>query len=121
MATNISELPFKSATSLPPRDIPRNTIEHTADPQVTATYIPPPPAQYIETPAKQGTMDKYLTEFRYPILVAILYIVYQNPVVQDHLVQLFPAIFVDNTIIQGVCFGIIYYIVLWGLDYVGAP
>jgi len=49
MATNITDLPYNTKTELPSRDIPRETIEHVADPQTTPTYMPPKPPPYIES------------------------------------------------------------------------
>ena len=51
MSTPISELPYNTATNkvteLPERDIPRETISHTTDAQVTPTYIPPKQQEYL--------------------------------------------------------------------------
>jgi len=79
MSTPISELPYNTATNkvteLPERDIPRETITHTTDAQVTPTYMPPKPQEYIEHqpvqyhPPTQSKMEKILEEFKLPILV----------------------------------------------------
>ena len=50
MSTPIADLPF-TPTALPERDIPRETIQHAADPQTTTNYMPRHP-EYIPAAPK---------------------------------------------------------------------
>ena len=129
MTTNINDLPYNTSNTveLPQRDIPRETLEHTADPQVTQTYTPPKQLDYIEhsplqvnTPSK---LDRFLDEFRMPILISILYILFSLPIVQSNLEKIAPTLFMSSTSIvaKGILFGSMYYTSLMLSDYVNQP
>ena len=127
MATNITDLPYNTKTELPSRDIPRETIEHVADPQTTPTYIPPKPPPYIETQpvhVEPSKMERFLDEFRTPIIIALLYFIYETTAVQTVMVRIAPTLFTDNTtglFLKSVCFGILYYATFMGMDYLSRP
>ena len=130
MATNINDLPYNTTTTteLPPRDIPRETIEHVADPQISQTYTQPKQQDYIEhnqvqlsTPSK---LDRFLEEFRMPILVSILYILFNLPIVQTGLEKMVPSLFVESStsvLSKGLVFGSLYYSSLVLSDYLNKP
>jgi hypothetical protein len=127
MATNINDLPYNT-TELPQRDIPRETIEHAADPQVTQTYTPPKQQDYIEhSPVQMSTpskLDRFLEEFRMPILVSILYILFHLPIVQQMLEKMAPSLFLNSStsiLSKGVFFGGLYYSSLLLSDYLNKP
>jgi hypothetical protein len=128
MATNINDLPYNTTTELPQRDIPRETIEHAADPQITQTYTQPKQPDYIEhqqvqlsTPSK---LDRFLEEFRMPILVSILYILFNLPIVQSSLEKMAPSLFMESStsiLSKGLLFGSLYYSSLVLSDYLNKP
>jgi hypothetical protein len=114
MSTEIDKLPFNTTTDLPVRDIPRETISHTADPQVNATYVPPPPPKYIEESPK----PKY-EEFKLPIILSILYFLWNIPSVQGYVEKIAP-IFTDATfglMAKSLAFGTFYYAFTLGVIY----
>ncbi len=127
MATNITDLPYNTKTELPSRDIPRETIEHVADPQITPTYIPPKPAPYIESQpvhVEPSKMERFMDEFRIPIMIALLYFIYETTAVHTLLVRIAPTLFTDNTtglLLKSVCFGLLYYGTFLGMDYLSKP
>lgn len=126
MATNITDLPYNTKTELPTRDIPRETIDHVADPQVTPTYIPPKEREYIEqqpTYVEQSKLDKFIEEFRIPLLVAILYFLFETPTIQNMIVRIAPSLFTDTTglLAKSICFGVMYYSAMMGADYLSKP
>ena len=116
MSTQISELPFNAKTELPARDIPRETLEHVADPQITPTYVPPKTPQYIIS-HPENKMEKLLEEFRIPIIVAILYFIFETPTIQGLFTRVLPT-FKETPILKSVCFGGLYYSALMAMDYV---
>ena len=62
MTTNVADLPFNKA-ELPSRDVPRETISHVTDPQVTQSYVPPREPDYIDRQMpelKQSKIEKLL-------------------------------------------------------------
>jgi hypothetical protein len=126
MATNITDLPYNTKTELPSRDIPRETLEHVADPQITPTYIPPKPAPYIESQPVhvESKLERFADEFRIPIMVALLYFIYETSAVHTFLVRIAPTLITDTTsglLIKSVCFGMMYYATFMGMDYLSKP
>ena len=130
MTTNINDLPYNTSNTveLPQRDIPRETLEHTSDPQVTQTYTPPKPLDYIEHSPLQvsqpSKLDRFLEEFRMPILVSILYILFNLPMIQLSLEKMAPSLFMESStsiLARGILFGVIYYSSLQFSDYLNKP
>jgi hypothetical protein len=126
MATNITDLPYNTKTELPSRDIPRETIEHVADPQTTPTYIPPKPAPYIESQPVhvESKLERFMDEFRIPIMVALLYFIYETSAVHTFMVRIAPNVITDTTsglFVKSVCFGMLYYASFMGMDYLSKP
>lgn len=127
MATNITDLPFNTKTELPSRDIPRETIEHAADPQTTLNYIPPKPPPYIDSQpvhVESSKMERFVDEFRIPIMIALLYFIYETTAVHTLLVRIAPTLFTDSTtglVMKSICFGLLYYVAFVGMDYLSKP
>jgi hypothetical protein len=112
MSTIITDLPYTTPTvqtlpqqgppqtaALPERDIPRNTLEHAADPQTQINYLPPKQPDYIGQsqqvlPAKSGIdYQQLLEDFRVPIMLSLLYFIFQMQLVQGLLQQVLPMLF----------------------------
>jgi len=128
------------ATHLPSRDVPINTEEIVKDPRVLANYLPPEPQQrYInqsetnedilyEQQVKTGrahTLDELYDEIQIPLLIGVLYFIFQLPAVRKMLNIYIPALFnVDgNMNIYGFLFtsslfGGIYYTLLKTMKFV---
>lgn len=84
---------------LPQRDIPMNMMEHTQDEQIQPNYIPPPPKltsdyiqeyqvsqdrqirEYEEKKMREKTREHWLDAIQWPILVGLLYFVFQLPII----------------------------------------
>lgn len=126
MSTNVADLPFNKA-ELPSRDIPRETLEHVADPQVTQSYVPPKAQEYIvpqPTEVKVSKMDKILEEFRIPILVGIVYLLFEMPFTQGMLLKLAPTLFTETSsglFVRSITFAAAFYAVTIGLEYMSKP
>jgi len=126
MATNINDLPYNTKTELPSRDIPRETLEHVADPQVTPNYIPPKAPEYIEHQPihMENKLDRLIDEFKIPILVGILYFIFEMPTLSSSLVRFAPTIFTETTtglLAKSACFGALYYGAMMMADYLSKP
>ena len=122
MATDIDKLPFNTTTDLPARDIPRETIEHVADPETRPTYVAQAPKYFEEQPIYRQ-VDRW-EEFRLPALLSILYFLWSVPSVQLMVERTFPSVFTDATMglfAKSVCFGALYYAVTIGATYLGKP
>lgn len=124
MSTNLSDLPYNppNQPTLPQRDIPRETIAHTTDAQVQPTYTPaPPPMQYEARPRK---MDLMMEEFRFPIILSIMYFIFQTGAVNSIILKVSPGLFeasgaltMNGTVFKSLMFGAAYYGATILLDY----
>jgi hypothetical protein len=119
MSTPITNLPFNqgTATELPSRDIPRETIEHVTDPQVAQTYVPPPQVVYQPQPQplKPAKAD-LLEEFKFPLMLSLLFYVFQLHAVSSTLLKMFPSLFeadgnmtTHGLMFKSLLFGAAYY------------
>jgi hypothetical protein len=129
MSTNIDELPFNKPTDLPSRDIPKETLPLVADPQVNPNYIQAKP-QYIEEQPRSyppSKMEKWIDEFKMPILLAVLYFIFQLSMVQNIMKSTIPSVFVDGQLtmtgvgVKSGMFGVAYYGMMMVLDYLSQP
>jgi hypothetical protein len=97
MSTSINDLPFNppDGGKIPERDIPRETINHVVDQEVKAQYIPAH-QPYIQAPAaapRPSIIAQYVDEFRIPIILSLLYYIFQLGFVQDMLIKFTPFLF----------------------------
>ena len=131
MSTPIAELPYNTVTNtpseLPARDIPRETVSHTTDAQVKPNYIPPKQPEYIQQQQvnsyQPSKVDKLLEEFRLPIILSILYFIFQMPSVQAFIVRMIPSVVHNNELtmvgimVKSVLFGLSYHVTMLSMDY----
>jgi len=86
------------ATSLPSRDIPRNTEQLTHDVSVQPNYIPPPQVKdyindneediigsYHRQEKIENSLDTVYDELQGPLLLAILYFIFQLPIFKKNI------------------------------------
>lgn len=97
MSTSINDLPFNppEGGKIPERDIPRETINHVVDQETKAQYIPAH-QPYIQAPAQApqpSVVARYVDEFRIPIVLSLLYYIFQLGFVQDMLLKFTPFLF----------------------------
>lgn len=120
-------------TQLQSRDIPINSTQITHDPQVQANYIPKPikHEDYIQNHEDNDTivqkygkrqaistkLDDTYDEIQMPLLVMVLYFLFQMPIIQRVVYKYAPALFtkdgnsnVYGLLFMSTTFGIIYYI-----------
>jgi hypothetical protein len=129
MSTNITDLPYNTPpkTELPARDVPRETINHVVDPQVSTTYIPPKEPDYIEQQVQLpqvSKMDKLMDEFRLPIILSILYFIFQLPIINSFLIRVLPYVFKEDstaTIGKSILFGVAYHVSMLLIEYLNKP
>ncbi len=113
MSTEIAKLPY--TTELPIRDVPRDTVDHTIDPQTVPTYISPA-EKYIPP------YSKNIEDYKLPILLSILYFLYNVPSVQKMIERTLPQMFSDPTMslmAKSAGYGLLYYMVTIGSVYLG--
>ena len=106
-------------TVLPARDIPRDSLSMQHDEQIKPNYIPQQQQQqhsndddgsggdYIKryetsddvqrnnrrAQNKMDTLEALYTEFQMPILLGVLYFIFQMPAIRAHMLQIIPSLF----------------------------
>jgi hypothetical protein len=140
IVSGLQQASSTGATLLPSRDIPRNTDNITRDPHVQPNYIPQPNPNmsdnkqqmdyiqsyeetedvirnYNKNRQNQDSLDDIYTEIQGPLLLAVLYFLFQLPIFKKFLFQYFPALFMKdgNYSIYGflftsVLFGLLFYL-----------
>ena len=127
LISQIQKAAANGTTALPSRDIPIDTIKVVNDNQTQPNYIPPPqveenyiknyetPQQVIEENNKQTNIsnlyDTLFQEAQLPIIIALLYFLFQLPAVKKHSKNMFPFLFKDdgNPNLYGFIFNSVMY------------
>ena len=113
------------ATLLPSRDVPINTVDVSTDEQVQPNYVPPVPVSvdYIgdhDTDARVHTqsLDAMYDELQTPLLVAILFFVFQLPAFRKLQNRYAPFLFMSDGnlslsgfIMNSAAFGAMFYFI----------
>ena len=127
------------ATSLPSRDIPIDPAMVNNDVQIKPNFIPPPPTaeDYIqndETPedllnknkVKQSnidSLDAFYNEFQLPLLISVLYFLFQLPIFRKTVKKIFPSLFGADAnpnlygyLFNSVLFAVLFYVLLKSIN-----
>jgi hypothetical protein len=120
-------------TQLPSRDIPRSIEPLTQDPHVQPNYISPPiqkdyikesetAEEMIHSHSRRDEKDKQseqlYDELQTPALLAVLYFLFQLPILRKLLFQYIPVLFsndgninINGLGVMSVLFGLSYYLI----------
>ena len=121
------------ATQLPSRDIPMNTNNIAADPQVQANYIPQQAqredyikdyeqgpdmvSEYNRKASRNDALDNLYNEIQTPMLIAVLFFLFQLPVFRRQLFKYFPVLFstdgnfnINGYMFSSILFGLMFYL-----------
>ena len=132
IVNGLQQASISGATLLPSRDIPMTTTGHSTDPQVQPNYVPPPqnPVDYIKNyeessdmvdeynkiMSRQNSLDDMYNEIQTPLLLAVLYFLFQLPFFRKFLLSYFPILFsndgnfnINGFIFSSVLFGLLFY------------
>lgn len=109
LITQIQKAAVYGSTALPSRDIPMEPLKVANDVQSQPNYIPPPqfqedyiknsitPQNLVDTNIKQiksgAYFDKLYGELQLPIIIALLFFLFQLPVVKQYNKKLLPFLF----------------------------
>jgi hypothetical protein len=134
IVSGIQKASISGATQLPSRDIPMTTTNLSNDPQVQPNYVPPPPQNnvdyiknyeqssemidnYDKNENRQNSLDDMYNEMQTPLLLAVLYFLFQLPFFRKFLYSYFPALFsndgnfnINGFMFTSILFGLIFYI-----------
>lgn len=119
---------------LPSRDIVQHTGQYSHDEEVQPNYIPPPPQkndfvrehyeltekrlqEYEENKRKESKLDNLLTEIQTPLLVAILFFLFQLPAINTMIFKRFSFLSLYDVDGNFNLFGLIVKSLLFGGTY----
>ena len=136
--TGIQEAAASGALQLPSRDIPQSQSHLTNDEQLQPNYIPENRGDYINDTYNQeqiinnqnikqksiNSMDALYDDIHIPIILAVIYFVFQLPVIKTNTLKYIPSLFNKdgnfNMIgysINSLAFASTYYCIMKTLDY----
>ena len=127
-------------TSLPSRDIPSDTTPITHDSQTQPNYIPKSNVdhdfvqnyensndflEYKERELnREDNADFVYEQLKIPILIAFLFFIFQLPFTKEFFFKYSPMLFntdgnynLTGYVSTSICFGILYYVITYVLDY----
>jgi hypothetical protein len=136
--TGIQQASAAGMTTLPSRDIPQNQQHLSQDVNIQPNYIPPPETQldYIRAQQtnddiiraqaqkqdKKNTFDIWFDELQTPVLIGILFFLFQLPVIQKQMCRLLPSLFnkagnpsLSGYVFTSVTFASVYYFLMKGM------
>jgi len=132
IVNGLQQASISGATQLPSRDIPMNTNNITTDPYIQPNYVPPPPMhsdyiknyedtsdmvdKYNKNAQRMNSLDDMYNEIQTPLLLAVLYFLFQLPFFRKFLFTYFPVLFsndgnlnINGFLFSSVLFGLIFY------------
>ena len=121
------------ATQLPSRDISMSTIGISNDPHVQPNYVPPPQDNtdyirnyeqtsdmindYNKNARDNNSLDDMYNEIQVPLLLAVMYFLFQLPFFRKMLFGYFPVLFstdgnmnINGFLFTSALFGLLYYL-----------
>jgi hypothetical protein len=133
IVNGLQQATISGATQLPSRDIPMTTSSHSTDPQIQPNYVPPPPQNsvdyiksyeqtsdmindYNKNQNRQNSLDEMYNEIQTPLLLAVLYFLFQLPFFRKFLFRYLPMLFsndgnlnINGFLFTSALFGLVFY------------
>ena len=131
LVSGLQQASMKGMTSLPSRDIPRDTNHITQDETTKPNYIPKADNfdyisehekkediinKHMMNANKQDTFDYLFEELQTPVLISLLYYLFKQPFIEKLLLKYFPVFFKKSghfkwygSLIMSLLFGVTYY------------
>ena len=134
IVNGLQQATLSGATQLPSRDIPMTTTGHSNDPQIQPNYVPPPPPQnndyikdyeqtndminnYNSNLKRKNNLDDAYNEIQTPLLLAVLYFLFQLPFFRKFLFTYLPVLFsndgnlnINGFLFTSILFGVLFYV-----------
>lgn len=133
IVNGLQQAAISGATQLPSRDIPMNTTGHSNDAQVQPNYVPMAERQadyikdyedtsdmidnYNKNVNRDNSLDDMYNEIQTPLLLAVLYFLFQLPFFKRFLFGYFPVLFsndgnfnINGFMFTSVLFGLLFYL-----------
>jgi len=133
IVSGLQQASISGATQLASRDIPMNSTGHNMDPNIQPNYVPPPSPQnmnyindyentsdmvndYNKNASRQNSLDDMYNEIQTPLLLAVLYFLFQLPFFRKFLFGYFPVLFsndgnlnINGFLFTSALFGLLFY------------
>jgi hypothetical protein len=128
IVNGLQQASLAGATTLPSRDIPLHTEQLTRDTQVQPNYVPPPEikdyinesdediSRYYDKEKHQNSLDSIYDELQAPLLLAVLYFLFQLPFFKKAVFKYLPFLChgdgnynFNGLVFTCALFGFIYY------------
>lgn len=132
IVTGLQQASATGATQLPSRDIPKETNSITQDAQIQPNYIPQQSnvdyikdyednediiRQYNKNAKYDNSLDELYGEIQTPLLLGVLFFLFQLPIFKKYLYSYFPILFLkdgnmnlNGYLFMSAVFGILYYL-----------
>ena len=128
MINDLQKASQSGVTTLPSRDIPMNTNTIVQDEQIKPNYVPENNNDYINDNIiidhntnnnndNINKLDEFYNNLQTPILLSILYFIFQLPIFQKYLIKYLPNLFGKDG--NKNIYGYIFYSILFGITYIG--
>ena len=129
---NILQAASSGSTQIPSRDIPTDTHSVVADPGITPNYLPKDNNDYIgDYDSEQNVLnnynkrenvnsllDSFFIEFQVPIILIVLFFLFQLPFLNRSLMGVVPKLFADEgnlnfygMLFKSILYGLVYYVI----------
>ena len=143
IVSGLQQAAVAGATQLPSRDIPMNTTGHSNDAQVQPNYVPMHERQtdyikdyeqtsdmidnYNRNVNRSNSLDDMYNEIQTPLLLAVLYFLFQLPFFRRFLFSYFPILFsndgnynINGYLFSSVLFGLLFHLLNKVTNHFGA-
>ena len=133
IVNGLQQATITGSTQLPSRDIPMNTNNISIDPGVQPNYVPPPQDHidyirnyndgvdlvndYKKNIKETDNLDDLYNEIQGPLLLTVLFFLFQPPIFRKYLFKYFPVLFsndgnlnINGYLFTSVLFGLFYYL-----------
>lgn len=144
IVNGLQQATLSGATQLPSRDIPMTTTGLSNDPQIMPNYVPPPPQNhtdyirnyeqtsdmintYNRNKHVSNSLDDMYNEIQTPLLLAVLYFLFQLPFFKKFLYSYLPFLFsndgnynLNGFLFTSIMFGILFHFLMKSTLYFGA-
>ncbi len=139
MISSLQKATQAGQTNLPGRDIPTSTSQLTNDPTIQQEHIPKPNVTFNldnnvtneeiishnnSLNTTQNKIEWAFQEFQQPILIALLYFLFQLPIIQKYLFKIIPGLYKNDGnpniigyIVNSILFGTLFLFLTKSLKY----
>jgi hypothetical protein len=142
IVNSLQQATMVGATQLPSRDIPMMTSNISVDPQVMPNYVPqaPPNHDYIKNHEEasdiinnynqnkqmNNSLDDIYNEIQTPLLLSVLYLLFQLPFFKKILYSYIPFLFsndgnynINGYLFTSILFGLLFHLLMKTTYYFG--